>query len=37
MTDSGPASQPVQCGKRALGIEEEGQAVATTKEQHQAL
>ena len=36
MTDSGPASQPVQCGKRALGIEEEGQAVATTKEQQQA-
>jgi hypothetical protein len=36
MTDRGPASQPVQCGKRALGIEEEGQAVATTKEKQQA-
>jgi hypothetical protein len=38
MTDPDPASQPVQCGKRALGIlrEEEGQAVATTKEKQQA-
>ncbi len=36
MTDPGPASQQLQCGKRALGIEEEGQAVATTKEQQQA-
>jgi hypothetical protein len=36
MTDPGSASQPVQCGKRALGIEEEGQAIATTKEKQRA-
>jgi hypothetical protein len=31
-----PASQPMQCGKRALGKEEERKAVATTKEKQQA-
>jgi hypothetical protein len=37
MTDPVPASQPVpQRGKRALGLDEDGQTVATTKKKQQA-